>query len=141
MIKQTRREFLVQTSLGSAAILAALSGCAANTNGQSSSGDGTINQSTLATNPVIAYVRDIKTGEIVLLTGTQERVLHDTDMVKRLLKASPGSAATNQDTLAANPAIAYIRDIDAGEIVLVAGAQEAVLHNTNMVKQLMQSIK
>jgi hypothetical protein len=42
--------------------------------------------------PVMAYVRDAKRGEVTLVAGTREITYRDPDLVKRLLKAAPGRA-------------------------------------------------
>lgn len=39
-------------------------------------------------NPVVAHIRDLSTGEISLLVGTQEIIYRDPDLVIRLLKAA-----------------------------------------------------
>ena len=38
--------------------------------------------------PLLAHVRDRASGEIVLLVGTREVVIHDRELVLRLVKAA-----------------------------------------------------
>jgi len=38
--------------------------------------------------PLLAHVRDRATGEIALLVGTREVVIHDRELVMRLVKAA-----------------------------------------------------
>jgi hypothetical protein len=93
MIKPTRRGFLAQASFGSAAILATLTGCANNAQSPDASGLtalATSSSSSGATmsEPLVAYINNSQTGEIILLAGAQEFVLHDTELVKRFLDAT-----------------------------------------------------
>jgi hypothetical protein len=39
--------------------------------------------------PVMAYVRDAKRGEVTVMSGTQETTYRDPALVKRLMKAAP----------------------------------------------------
>jgi hypothetical protein len=39
--------------------------------------------------PVIAYVRDAKRGEVTVMSGTREATYRDPTLVKRLVKAAP----------------------------------------------------
>jgi hypothetical protein len=41
--------------------------------------------------PVMAYVRDAATGEVTVMSGTLETTYRDPALVKRLLKAAPGT--------------------------------------------------
>ena len=42
--------------------------------------------------PVIAYVRDARRGEVTVMSGTRETTYRDPALVKRLLKAAPGQS-------------------------------------------------
>ncbi|MFL5823329.1 MAG: hypothetical protein ACJ764_07810 [Solirubrobacteraceae bacterium] len=42
--------------------------------------------------PVMAYVRDAKRGEVTVMSGTGEKTYRDKALVKRLLAAAPESA-------------------------------------------------
>jgi hypothetical protein len=39
--------------------------------------------------PVMAYVRDAKRGEVTVMSGTHETTYRDRELVKRLMKAAP----------------------------------------------------
>jgi hypothetical protein len=43
--------------------------------------------------PVMAYVRDERQGEVTVMRGTSERTYRDRALVKRLLAAAPAAAA------------------------------------------------
>jgi len=43
--------------------------------------------------PVMAYVRDARRGEVTVLAGTRETTYRDRALVKRLLDAAPASTA------------------------------------------------
>jgi hypothetical protein len=36
---------------------------------------------------LVAHVSDLASGEVTIMSGTKEIILHDTDLVMRLLKA------------------------------------------------------
>jgi nitrous oxide reductase len=94
MKKQTRRNFIVQTSL-SAAVLTTGTGLdvvsrTSTASAASASNSGEAGAALLPAElpgPVVAYVRDLKTGEIAILVGSQEIVYRDSEFVQRLLKA------------------------------------------------------
>ena len=48
---------------------------------------------------VIAIVRDVKRGEVTVMSGTREVTYRDRALVKRLLKARPGRARSRTDVL------------------------------------------
>jgi phosphodiesterase/alkaline phosphatase D-like protein len=47
--------------------------------------------------PVIAYVRDVKRGEVTVMSGTRETTYRDPALVKRLVKAAPGGSASSKE--------------------------------------------
>ena len=87
MAKLTRRGFLGQTSVGVATIgmLTTVPGLAAVSD---ASEVVETDLSTVAlSEPLLAHVSDLATGEISLLVGTQEIIYRDPELVMRLLKA------------------------------------------------------
>jgi hypothetical protein len=94
MKKQTRRRFVMQASLSTAALTAASSlgviSCAPQPSTTSPSSNGqpaTKLSPPKVPGPLVAYVRDFETGEISVLAGSQEIIFRDSDFVQRLLKA------------------------------------------------------
>ncbi len=87
MAKLTRRVFFKQTtaSVATLGVLAAAPGLVA------VSEDPEVVENDLSTfalpATLIAHVRDLATGEVALMVGTQEIVYRDPDLVMRLLKA------------------------------------------------------
>jgi hypothetical protein len=45
--------------------------------------------------PVMAYVRDAKRGEVTVMSGTKETTYRDPKLVKRLLSAAPDGEVVN----------------------------------------------
>ena len=91
MKKQTRRSFVMQASLSTAALTAASSLIACSqqpstTSPSSNNQSATASSPAKVSGPVVAYVRDFQTGEISLLAGSQEIIFRDSDLVQRLLK-------------------------------------------------------
>ena len=84
----TRRGFLTKTSIGAAAVGAMLA-VPRLTNGTSAEAaqEFALSGHELA-GPVVAHVRNIKTGEIAVMVGTREIVFRDRQFVKRLVKAA-----------------------------------------------------
>ena len=88
MAKVTRRRLLKTTSIGAATVgmlaaaphLAALAAPAAEQAPELSA--------TSLSGPMVTYVRNLAKGEVGILVGEREIVYHDTDLVKRLLKAT-----------------------------------------------------
>ncbi|MBV9228746.1 MAG: hypothetical protein JOZ18_05475 [Chloroflexi bacterium] len=96
MKKQSRRRFIMQTSLSTAALTTASAlgvvSCApeAPTTSQTGNSQSATKLSPpKVSGPVVAYVRDFQTGEISLLAGSQEIIFRDSDFVQRLLKTLP----------------------------------------------------
>lgn len=88
MSKLTRKGFLGKTSLGAAAIGAMVSvpGLAHVTEADASP-EFKLRPEDLQ-GPLVAHVRNFKTGEIAVMVGTREIVYRDPQFVKRLLKAA-----------------------------------------------------
>jgi len=91
----SRRTFLGRGSLAVAAagVLSAVPGLsgligAAETEGPAA--DATVADGTAAslTEPLVAHVRDISTGEISVFNGTREVILRDPQLANRLLRAA-----------------------------------------------------
>lgn len=78
MNQQSRRLFLKYTSLGAAAVGAGAAAPALVASGASAASgqphDG----------PLVAYVADARTGDVAVMVGEREVVLHDTDLASRL---------------------------------------------------------
>ena len=71
----TRRGFLAMAGMGAAAVGVGVATPAAASE-QRSSG------------PLVAYVRDVRRGEIAVMVGEHEVVVRDRDLVNRLVHAS-----------------------------------------------------
>ena len=93
MAKLTRRGFIKQTSVSVAAIgvLAAAPLVAVSDASDLVATDVVAEETSVAelTGPVIAHVRDLATGEISLMSGTQEIIYRDPELVMRLVRALP----------------------------------------------------
>jgi hypothetical protein len=93
MAKLTRRGFIKQTSVSVAAIgvLAAAPLVAVSDAPDLVATDVVAEETSVAelAGPVIAHVRDLATGEISLMTGTQEIIYRDPELVMRLMRALP----------------------------------------------------
>jgi hypothetical protein len=91
MAKLARRGFLKQTSVSVATLgmLATVPSLATASDMPEVAETSLSELSTAIMNePVVAHVRDLASGEISLLVGTQEIVYRDPDLVMRLLKAA-----------------------------------------------------
>lgn len=88
MAKVTRRRLLKTTSIGAATVgmLAAAPRLAALA-APATSATPELSASSLR-GPMVTYVRNVAKGEVGILVGEREIVYHDTDLVKRLLKAT-----------------------------------------------------
>lgn len=88
MSKLTRKGFLGKTSMGVAAIGAMVSvpGIAHVTEADAAP-EFKLRAHEL-NGPLVAHVRDLKSGEIAVMVGTREIVYRDPQFVKRLLKAA-----------------------------------------------------
>ena len=93
MAKLTRRGFIKQTSVSVAAmgVLAAAPLVAVSDAPDLVATDVAAEETSVAelAGPVIAHVRDLATGEISLMSGTQEIIYRDPELVMRLVRALP----------------------------------------------------
>lgn len=88
MATLTRRALLRQTSVGAASLgaLAAVPGLASAY--AASALRATDRSGVTLHEPLAAYVRDMAAGEIALLVGAREIIVHDHELVRRLVKAA-----------------------------------------------------
>jgi hypothetical protein len=89
----TRLSF-IKASAGAAAAVTAVAVPAA----VASAHDGAVvtdPSSATPAEPVIAYVRDAKRGEVTVVSGTSETTYRDRALVRRLLAAAPGDPNSN----------------------------------------------
>ncbi len=87
---QSRRSFLKGTSLGVAVVGAALTPGvfrAPTASAEAPSGP-------MSAGPVVAYVRDPASGEIAVLAGEREVVVHDAQLAARLARIAAGAAGS-----------------------------------------------
>ncbi len=87
MAKLTRRGFIGQTSAGAVA-LGALAAPGLVAAAQAAGPVGTHTAAGEPNEPLMAHVRNASTGEVALLVGTREVVVHDHELVRRLVKAA-----------------------------------------------------
>ena len=82
MSSSSRRKFLALTGAGvSAAVVAPAVAASTRTAARSAPGaDGA---------PVVAYVRDASAGELVVMMGERQVLVHDVDLVRRLARHLP----------------------------------------------------
>ena len=83
MSETNRRKFLAAAGAGAAAGVVGLSAGPA-------FGGGAVRSGTAARNTVLAYVPDHRGSEVTLLVGEREVVVHDRDLVTRILNAAGG---------------------------------------------------
>jgi hypothetical protein len=83
MTETSRRKLIVAAGAGAAA------GTVALTSGHASAA-GAIRQPGSAHEPVVAFVKDHKSSELRLMVGEREVVVHDRDLVTRILNAAGG---------------------------------------------------
>lgn len=92
MAKQTRRNFIKQTSIGVAAVgvAAGVLAGAPRLAAMAAPSDTAATELSTATlsGPMMIYVRDVHKGELGVLVGTREVVVTDPDFVVRLLNAT-----------------------------------------------------
>ncbi|GAA1161838.1 hypothetical protein GCM10009630_70170 [Kribbella jejuensis] len=78
----TRRGFLAMAGMGAAAVgVGAAAPAAAGEQSGELSG-------ARSAGPLVAYVRDVRRHEIAVMVGEHEVVVHDRDLVNRLVQAS-----------------------------------------------------
>jgi hypothetical protein len=85
----TRRRFLTHSSIGvvfagAFALVPAMSAAMKVTSGASKKGVRT----GIASGPFVAHVRDLATGEIAFLVGTERFIVHDRELAGRLHSAA-----------------------------------------------------
>jgi hypothetical protein len=80
----SRRGFLAVAGVGAAAAGVAVAAPAAAASAPKTPDIGD------ASGPLVAYVKDVRTGELALLVGDREVVVHDKDLVARLTHAAKG---------------------------------------------------
>jgi hypothetical protein len=83
MSETNRRKFLAVAGAGAAAGTVGLTSGAAFGSGTSRGKDG-------AQEAVVAYVKDHRSSELTLMVGEREVVVHDQDLVNRILNAAGG---------------------------------------------------
>ena len=84
MSETSRRHFIGVTGAGAAAV-----GATALVPG-SAFASQTKRRADSATSPVVAYVSDVDSDEVTLMVDEREVVVHDRDLVHRLLNAAKG---------------------------------------------------
>ncbi len=82
MTDSTRRGFLAMAGAGAAAVGVAALAPAADASTPSSSKAVTV------TGPVVAYIHDVSKGELSVMIGEREVIVHDHDLVNRLARAA-----------------------------------------------------
>jgi hypothetical protein len=98
MTNLNRGSFLKQTSLGAATLdlLASLPALAAIPDSQATKPEV---PAAAFSDPMIAHVRDAAKGEVALLVRAREIILHDPQLVARLMKAVRRFLAVNSTTV------------------------------------------
>jgi hypothetical protein len=84
MSETNRRKFLAVTGAGAAA------GTVALTAGPAFAASETQRNAKAARETVVAYIKDHKSSELRLMVGEREVVVHDRDLVTRILNAAGG---------------------------------------------------
>ena len=84
MSETSRRKFLAATGVGAAAVPFALATGTANAAAPARPKPGS------ASEPVLVVVNDHRSSELRLLVGEREVVVHDRDLVTRILNAAGG---------------------------------------------------
>jgi hypothetical protein len=93
MAELTRRSFLTRTSIGVAGgVLAGTLVAEAARPGPDHLGGLQLPSNVAATEPLIAHVRDLHTGEIALMVGTREVIYKDRELAARLAVAARKTA-------------------------------------------------
>jgi hypothetical protein len=83
MSETNRRKFLAAAGAGAAAGVVGISGGPA-------FASGAVRSDKAARETVVAYVTDHRGSEVTLLVGEREVVVHDRDLVTRILNAAGG---------------------------------------------------
>lgn len=87
MAKLTRSGFIKKTSAG-AATIGALAAAPSLTAAHAASEALAPDHTAALREPMLAHVRNAASGEIAILVGTREVIVHDRELVKRLAKAA-----------------------------------------------------
>ena len=92
MAKLTRRGFIGQTTasvatIGVLATIPTLAAAPEMTDAVASDVAATELSTTTFSEPLVAHVSDLASGEVTIMSGTKEIILRDADLVMRLLKA------------------------------------------------------
>ena len=85
MTDATRRGFLIMAGAGAAAVGVAAVAQAA---GEATPTITGLRGASTASSPLVAYVRDARKGEVSVMVGEREVVVHDPELVARLTHAS-----------------------------------------------------
>ena len=88
MTTLTRRDVLKKTSAGAATLGALLVAPGLVSADTVQAGRAATHSTPSGHEPLVAYVRDASAGEITLLVGTREIVVHDPKLVMRLVQAA-----------------------------------------------------
>lgn len=88
MSKLTRKGFLGKTTVGAAAIGAMVVAPGISHVTEADAAPELKLRPEELTSPLVAHVRDFRTGEVAVMVGTREVVYRDPQFVKRLLKAA-----------------------------------------------------
>ena len=84
MSETNRRKFLAAAGAGAAAGVVGINA------GPAFAGGGAVRSTTSAKETVVAYVEDHHGSTVTLLVGEREVVVHDRDLVTRILNAAGG---------------------------------------------------
>lgn len=79
----------IKTSAGVAAGMATVGVPAAIAHRREENGVETEPSAPTPAEPVTAYIRDVKRGEVTVMAGTSEKTYRDRALVKRLMSAAP----------------------------------------------------
>lgn len=85
MSDTSRRKFLAVAGAGAAAGTVGLTGVASAASGE------TRQTSNSAKETVVAYVKDHRSSKLRLMVGEREVIVHDRDLVNRILNAAGGN--------------------------------------------------
>jgi hypothetical protein len=84
MTDATRRGFLIMAGAGAAAVGVAAVAPAA---GEATQTITRLRGASTASSPLVAYVRDARKGDVSVMVGEREVVVHDPELVARLIRA------------------------------------------------------
>jgi hypothetical protein len=84
----SRKSFIEQASVGAAAAAALVAVPGYTFARQTAHASTTSTRTTAHAGPILAHVRNAATGEIAVLFGTREVIIHDREVANRLLRAA-----------------------------------------------------